>query len=113
MDIGNIKTVQWLWSIPEALALSRSEIDEIHDILSNTLVEYDSKHEGPPKAVQRTSKEWSDTLLVTFFKEHVIPHAKDVYNIELHGYIYHAVPGNSFHDEICLMDRSQLRFERV
>jgi hypothetical protein len=31
---------------PEALALSRSKIDEIHDTLSETLVEYDSKHEG-------------------------------------------------------------------
>jgi hypothetical protein len=114
LDIGNIKTVKWLWSIPEALALSPSKIVEIHDTLRETLVEYDPKHEeGPPKAVRRTSKYWSDILLVTFLKEYVIPYAKNVYHIELHGYIYHAVPGNSFHDEICLMDRSQLRFDSV
>ena len=113
LDIGNIKTVRWLWSIPEALGLPESEINDIQDTLTNTLVEYDSKHEGPPKAVRRSSTECFDTLLVTFLKDRVIPFAETMYGIHLHGYIYHSVPGNSFHDEICLMDRSQLRFDSV
>jgi hypothetical protein len=52
-------------------------------------------------------------ILVKFFKNHVISHAENIYGIKLHGYIYHAVPGNTFHDEICLMDRSQLYFDSV
>jgi hypothetical protein len=111
LDIGKLENVRFLWSITETLTESDKEIHQ--ETLIDTLIEYDPDHVGPPKAVQRKSSEWSDPKLLDFLQDHAIPYVEKNYNIKLDGYIYNAVEGNIFHDEICLMDRSHLHLDSV
>jgi len=111
LDIGKLENVRFLWSITETLSESDKKIQQ--EILTETLVKYDPDHVGPPKAVDRRSTEWFDPELLNFFKVHAIPYVEKIYNIKLDGYIYNAVEGNTFHDEICLMDRSHLQLDSV
>lgn len=111
LDIGKLENVLFLWSITETLTESDKEIQQ--EILIETLVKYVPGHKGPPKAVCRKSKDCFDPKLLDFLQDHVIPYFEKNHHIKLDGYIYNAVEGNTFHDEICLMDRSHLHLDSV
>lgn len=111
LDISKLENVQFLWSITKTL--SEDEEKNQQEILIETLIKYEPDHAGPPTAVHRKSSEWFDPELINFFKFYAIPYVEKNYKIKLNGYIYHAVEGNTFHDEICLMDRTHLCFDSV
>ena len=110
LDISQLENVRFLWMITETLEDSDREDEQ--SVLIQTLVPF-TKDGGLPAAVDRRSTDTFDPDLIQFFKNHVAPYVKQEYGIELHGYIYHQLPGNTFHDEICLLDRSHLHFDSV
>lgn len=109
LDVSQLTNVRFLWSITETLKDSDKKFEQY--VLTETLVQ--SKSGGIPTAVHRKLSDTFDPDLVQFFQTRVAPYVKQEYGIELHGYIYHQLPGNTFHDEICLLDRSHLHFDSV
>jgi hypothetical protein len=133
LDISDIHCVRILWDITEQMTPEKKK--DSQSILINTIVDaaqyYDDSPKksnshwrkwfglkvdsdrNPPSKLNRVSKEWFDEELVEFFKNEVIPYVKRVYGQTLHGYIYKQMEGNSFHDEIMLLDRKLLKFLNV
>lgn len=112
LDISNYENAVILWIITEDFDSDHKE--EIQEILLNSIFDYNSqKTKGDiPSKLERNSNEWDDQM-VDFFREYVIPYVEKVYNEKLDGYIHHEMDGNSFHDEIMLVDRHVLNFESV
>lgn len=111
LDIGRLENVRFLWSITEMLQKPDKKFQQ--EVLIETLIKYDPDHVGPPNAVHRKSSNCFDPELLKFLKDYAIPYVEKFYNIKLHGYIYNSVEVNTFHDEICLMDRSHLHFDSL
>jgi hypothetical protein len=133
LDISDIHSVRILWNITEQMTPEGTK--DSQSMLINTIVDgtqyYDDSPKisnnnwkkwfglkvhndrNPPSKVNRVSKEWFDEELVEFFRKEVIPYVNRVYGQTLHGYIYKQMEGNSFHDEIMLLDRKLLNFLKV
>jgi hypothetical protein len=111
LDISKIENVRFIWSITETLKEEEKKNEQY--VLTETLVKEVDDNVGHSITVRRKSSDSYDPDLILFFKNYLIPYVKNNYGIELHGWIYHQMEGNSFHDEICLMDRSHLHFDSV